>query len=547
VSVEAVLETGTGSVAVATVALVGQEVPVLVDDAVAVVIDLVAGLGHRCAYALRRIPLAMAVLTMLPAGTGMSTDAAVGVVGGQVEPVIDHAITVVVDAVTDFGCRCAIGLRQIPGALAGDAGLARPANPSADPAIVRVGQQVEAIVDDSITVVVLIVAGFHGRRAVERRHDVLAVAGLTDLTRTASSSAGAAVGRVALEVEVLVDNAVAIVIDAVTDLRAGNAAVLRCVPLAVPVAAGLPDSASVAAGAAVGRIGEEVEPLIDETVAVVVNPVTHFRRRCAGALRQIPGAGTVFTVLPQGAGMSADAAVGIIEEEVEPLVDESVAVVVRVVADFAGRRSAEVDRVVPGTIAILAMLPGSASMATETAVGRIAEEVEVLVDQTIAVVVDVIAYLRAGYAIVLGDVPGAAATDTMLTGCADPAASTAVGIVAEEVEPLVDDAVAVVVDVVAYLGRRYAVVLRHDPGTVAVAADLVGRASVAADAAVGRIVTQHESLIDDAIAVVVDVVALFGHGRATALRCIPGTGPARAVLVGRASMAANAAVGYVGL
>ena len=76
-SVLAVLRARTDRPTVSAVQVVRHEVPVLVDGAVAIVVDLVAALYRRHAAGLRNDPGAVRVLAELPGGAGVAAGPAV--------------------------------------------------------------------------------------------------------------------------------------------------------------------------------------------------------------------------------------------------------------------------------------------------------------------------------------------------------------------------------------------------------------------------------------------------------------------------------------
>ncbi len=371
------------------------------------------------------------------------------------------------------------------------------------------------------------------------------MAGLADQAAAAGSSASAAVVGVALEVVLFIDHEVAVVVDAVASLRGGDALILRDVPLAVAAHAGLSCRASVAAGAAVVDVVEQVEGVVDHEVAIVVLSVAGLGCRNAAVLRNVPDAGTAFAVLVQGAGMSADAAVQVVEQQVVRLVDQPVAIIVRVVADFVHGGAALAYGRIPGAKPVFAVLIGGTGVSAQAAVGRVILEAGVLIDGPVTVVVGVVAHLRGRRASVLGHDPLTVAVLADLSTGADMSADAAVGRIGRQREALVEHSVAVVIGVVAGFGKGSASVLRDVPGAGTVFAVLAPGTGVPAEAAVGRVVLQVEGFVDEAVAVVVAVVAHLRGRSATVLGNNPGTGAVRAVLTGRASSSADSAIGLV--
>lgn len=256
--------------------------------------------------------------------------------------------------------------------------LSRGACVTASAAVRGVAQEVEVFIDTQVAVVVLVVAGLRDRGTVIHRCVPCTVSAQAALVQLTGDAAGTAVGGVALQVEGLVDVQVAVVVDVVAGLCRRNAAALGGVPLAVSVDAALPASAHVPAHTAVGGVSEEVERFVDALVAVIVDAVAAL---CTGGdavvLRAVPGTCTVGAVLSCGACVTAHAAVGVVAEQVEVLVDHRVAVVVDIVADL-GRGSALVRRISPGTVRVDAGLAVAADATTGSAVVRVGEQVDAL-------------------------------------------------------------------------------------------------------------------------------------------------------------------------
>ena len=96
--------------------------------------------------------------------------------------------------------------------------------------------------------------------------------------------------------------------------------------------AGLQAVAGVAAHAAVLCVGEQVEPVIDGTVAVVVDAVAHLGARNALVVGDVQRAVPVGAVLSRPADVAADTAVCSVCQQIERLVDGGVAVIVHAVA-----------------------------------------------------------------------------------------------------------------------------------------------------------------------------------------------------------------------
>lgn len=524
VRVLAELPGGAGLVAGSAMGVVRQQVESVVDDPVAVVVRVVAGLGSGSAARRRRRPLALAAVAELSCRADPATDAAVELVGRQIEVLIDGAVAVVIDVVAQLCHRCAAVHRGVPGAVSVPAALVGSAGRTALTAVALVDRQVEAVVDQLITIVVGVVAGLRGRYAGGNRHDPGACPVGAVLPGRAGVPAVAAVDLVEEQVIPLVDEAVAVVVGVVAHLRRRRSAGGDGdQPTAVAVLADLSRSADVAAGAAVLGIGEQGDSLVDQTITVVVRVVADFDCRYAPVLWHVPGAGAVLAVLVGRAGPSALAAIEGVVLQVKALVDQLVAVVVDVVADLRDCYAAVLGYV-PDALACLAGLTGRANPAAGAAVGRIGGEVDALVDQAVAVVVDVVAHLIGRHADVDGRLPGAVAVEAVLSGGADKSAESAVERVVGQVVAVVQNPIAVVVDAVARLRGRRAAGGWGDPGTVTVVTDLVGSAGVAADATVGFVVGEHEAVVDGAVTVVVDTVAELVGWRAARGRHDPGAG-----------------------
>lgn len=540
-AVAADLRSGANRSAVTAMVLVGQEVPVLIDQRVAVVVDVVAGLGDRYAAALRYYPCAVPVLAVLTAGTGMVARSAVVRVAEEVEVLVDEAVAVVIDVVAALTGRDAGSDRGDPRAVAPLTDLSPCTAVSACSAVGRVGKEVVVLVDPVVAVVVHVVAHLGGGRSTERLRDrVRAVPVLADLSGRAGVSTRSAVTVVDEEVEVLVDLIIAVVVPVVADFGGGHALIDRYVPGAVTVSTVLAAGADIATDAAVEVIVEEVEVLVDGVVAVVVAVVARLRGGNAGLDGGDPLAVAAGTHLVQPTAVAAGAAVVHIEEQVIGLVDAAVAVVVDVVAHLRSRAATHGD--VPLAVAAFAVLVRSTVVAASATVERVDEQVEVLVDPVVAVVVDLVTHLRSGGAAVYGDVPGAVATHAGLSRGASVAASATVRIVREQVEVLVDAVVAVVVRLITHLRRGGAVDDRGIPGAVPVGAMLSSGAGVAAEAAVEVVHEKVEVLVDGVVTVIVRLITHLGGGDAVDDRGVPLAVTAFAVLPSGACVAASTAV-----
>jgi hypothetical protein len=283
-----------------------------------------------------------------------------------------------------------------------------------------------------------------------------------------------------------------------------------------------------AAGAAVSRIGQRVEVLVRGTVAVVVEGVARLRAPAVGAAAAIartaaeaPGE-TLESAPPALPGALTD------RPDREVLVGSAVAVVVASVAALHGghrRRAGILAAILQPPVGV--EQPGGtvgddtdatdtgrrrvrrlADAAAEPAVGGVRLEIEPFVDAVVAVVVEPVAGLARARVHVDGRVVAVPATGRHAVAIA--------------VEPVVDCAIAVVVRPVA--GLR----LREPGHPVAAGPASVGQTDVdprrlaGAEARHTRRPELGEVLVDVAVAVVVGVVAPLGRAHAGRLAAVGG-------------------------
>ena len=580
--------------AVAVAVLVEGRLDPLVDVAVAVVVDLVAGLrgaGVHGAVAVVAVAGVRDVAAGLAAGHGPARAVALAVavlvdverrtrggVHGAVV-VVDVAIAVVVDAVAHLGSRGvdgAVAIVAVVGVADVAAGLAAGVVGGAAVALavavgVRVVGGLDPLVHGAVAVVVDQVAHL-GLTGVGGRLGVVAVAGVrhvpaggtAGVVRAAQVTVAVTVGvRVVGGLDPLVHGAVAVVVGLVADLRParvdrGVGVVAVTVDAHVPARGRAADvgvrglTVAVAVGVAVpgGGVGGGVR--VDGAVAVVVRAVADLRATgVAGGVRVVAVAVVVHVAaggVAGGHGRAGAVAEGVAVAVDVPVggvrggrrIDVAIAVVVHVVTDLGGRR---VDGRL-GVVAVRAVahearggLAGRlggvhVSVAVTVGVGveggRIAGVGAVGV--AAAVVVDAVAAdlglagVRGGLAVVaVGAVLDVAAGDLAREGgVVHVAVAVTVAIGVEgALHLLVGVAVAVVVQLVAELlgvrvDQRVAVLavaaLAHEAvGLLAGVLAGVGRADAVTVGVLvpgRRIVRVH---VGGAVAVVVDVVADLGR------------------------------------
>ncbi len=524
----------------------GQRRTDFIDDAIAVVVDVVAGLARqRPAHAAGveqtfvGLPIAVVVDVVAPLG---GRGRRLGVAAGGIQVLADHhagaltgalphtarlteakalvgvPIAVVVLAVADLGRRQDLilaGAKSAKAVAESHAGLADAKSFGALWPLVATASLTGcavaegSVVDAAIAVVVAAVAALvlvGGEACIAPL--LHAYAGHHPL-RTYTELVGGAGGAV----EAFVDLAVAVVVAVVAGLGDGWNGVARaafCSSFAAPYA--------FSAGTFSDEAGfPEAKALVDLAVAILVAEVAHdlFSERLAG-LGVADRVGIPTCTAHHAALTGAEpAAAGALVAQARHFVDGAIAVVVLVIAGLGAgsTRTCVAAGVGESVTDELALALASA----DTRLTRIAEAIKVLVGAAVAIVVDVVAGLGAGGA-GLGR-----ATDsrtmvciadplTLGSACSDPDKTT--GRTRGE---FVHPAVAVVVDVVADLCLRKdlsfasrpialgADLLTRDAGTYACSA---GRAGVADSPLSSRACgTAVDALVGAAIAVVVFAVA----------------------------------------
>ncbi len=461
---------------------------VVVDGAVAVVVDAVAEFGLRTDFtdADERTRLALNRSERTGAGVCLAAGSAC-----TARAVVDCAIAVIVDAVAGFGLRtdgadasqrAALALRgaEFTGARVRRAALAAGA--------------ARAVVDNAVAVVVNAVAGFAGRvdRADTNQRARLALHRPKRAGEGIVLAAGNACSR-----RIVVDHAVAVVIDAVAGFR------LRADRANAGKSAGLARNRSKFAGARVGRTAlaaDSAGAVVDGAVAVVVDAIAGFRLRIDGthageraalALNrsELAGAYVGLTALAAGAR--------------RVVVDGAVAVVVDAVAGFRLR--------IDSTHAIEhARLANHRSKRARSVVALAARHTgtrRIVVYGAVAVVVDVVAGLLHG-------VNGAHAGERSVYALnRSELARSDIGLAAlaaDAARIVVHGAVAVVVDTVA--GFR----LRTDFACAHQRAALAGDRSKSAGTRIGLAALAADTdgiVVDHSVAVIVGTIAGFLSSR----------------------------------
>ena len=188
---------------------------------------------------------------MLSGAAGVAAEAAVGFVIGKDEAVVDDTVAIIVGIVAEFGSRDAAVDRYSVIALSGDAGLSIPAGSTAGAAVQLVVLQVETVVRDAVAVVVLVVADFCGRDAVVDWGAIDALTIHTILRGSAGTSAGAAVQLVIGQDETVVHDSITVIVLVVADFGGFDAAIHWIGVGALSVGAVLICSAGSPAGAAI--------------------------------------------------------------------------------------------------------------------------------------------------------------------------------------------------------------------------------------------------------------------------------------------------------
>ncbi len=459
----------------------------LVGAAIAVVVDVIAEFGAGNPFFCDDAgSCAVAVADHL-SGAGTSTHPFEAIIA-EAEALVDGAVAVVVDIIAEFGAWSPAD---------GTAGGAFLVATTGDHPCLTTGSntskallcQVEVLVGAAIAVVIVPITPFWcGRDDIV--HNALGVSSVSASYDALASAHIVAEAR-HTDVEVLVGAAIAVVVDVVADLGAGGAGISYAYGEVFPLCAGEPAGAGADANPYLTST-VEVEVLVGAAIAVVVDVVADL---CPGEGRDCiaAGAGKAVTDDLALALASADTRLTRTAETCVVLVGAAVAVVVDIVAGL-GARCAGLGRTADSRAVICIADPltlGSACADPDKTTGWARGE---FVHPAVAVVVDVIAdlCLRKGFPIASCPVAlGVAGLRTCGTGTLSPGAlGAAVAIpllpwkaVAREPSDIVDGAVAVVVETVADL-------------------NIVGAAPAA--------VVAGGVLVDVAVAVVVLVIADLG-------------------------------------
>ncbi|MEO1152345.1 MAG: hypothetical protein AAFX59_00535 [Pseudomonadota bacterium] len=387
--------------------------------------------------------------------------AAVVQIVGQVEPLVDLTIAVVVDLIADL---------------------------DGDPIAVDVGQLAEVLAPRVVVVVVVVLlTRLEGAVSIHAQVDRVG-----DRARPAAI---AAVERIALKIEALIDLAIAVVIDLIADLDGD--------PIAV-------DVGQLAEVLTSWLTGVEVVKVRLAPYELTADLTTH--HDAVGQPTRVAAPQAVVDARPR-------VHLAAVDRNLVAVAPVPHAVVQRTQACVAGDHRVLCVALEPILSAVEATLAAALDVPVHE---RVAPDVPVALTETLLT-----AGQFAGSLVALGE-PGGASRPI---GAAIVAAGTAVGVVHQKVEVLVDLAVAVVVHLVANLdgdpvlidvgqltevfASRVAVVvvivvLAHLKGAVALdtQVDRVGdRAGSAASAAVEQVGLEIEVLVDLAVAVVVHLVA----------------------------------------
>lgn len=254
---------------------------------------------------------------------------------------------------------------------------------------------------------------------------------------------------------------------------------------------------------------------------------------------------TVEAVLAEPANVSAGTAVQVVTGEVKSLINGAVTVVVDVVANFCGGSGAGVDREVIGAEAVLTMLSSSAGVSTRSAIGRVGLKVEILIDEQVAVVVDIVADFGCRNATVDWRIVAALAVEAALAVSTGMSAHSAVFGIILKIETFVDAAVAVVVGVVADFRGRTATTDGGCESAMSIGAVLVGTAGMATGSTIVLVTGQCKTVVNDTVAIIINVVAGFRYGCATGDGIVVGAFASSAIQASAADVTANAAIGGI--
>jgi len=299
----------------------------VINNPIAVVVYRVADLGCRRTRARRASHAALAV-ALQRAGRGARAYALCAC-APELEPVVNHTITVVIDRVARLSSRLSSDrIADDPAAGVTDKLPRRAARAHARSTELA---EPEPLVDLAVTVVVDCVAHLVGGQA---RRGVAPRAACVVADQRACRSTSACADRTRLtEREAIVDLAVAVIIFTVACLGCGRTRLNAARPLPACVAH---DGALCAAGTDAHLTRRpQVKAVVDLAVAVIVEPIASLDGRCTG-LRRARGRAVVAAGDDPfaGAGPNADGA-GL--AGLEAVVRDAVTVVVESIAHLEGR------------------------------------------------------------------------------------------------------------------------------------------------------------------------------------------------------------------
>ena len=427
----------------------------VVVDAVAVLVDAVAGLGARQGLPHAAAPTARAAGLRAAAADAHAAGARGTRVAGAREALVDEAVAVVVLVVAALRRRGHLpGARRAPRPRG--AGLRARAAEAHAAGARRAGVAApgHALVAAPVAVVVDVVADLDARRGLAGAH-ARPPAGHAGLGAGAAGAhaLGAARARVAAPGHAVVDEAVAVVVDVVAGLRRRELLTRAAAPRARSADLRTRETGANARGPARTRVAAPDQSLVDLPIAVVVDVVAELGRGRARGHRA-DGARAVARA-DDAAGAHAGArALGAGHPEVrKALVAHAVAVVVLAVADL--RRRDHLTRAGAPHARGAGLVARAADAHTRGARGPgVAAPDHALVDRTVAVVVDVVAGLDARADLTRAGAPAPDGAGLRPGGAGAHARGATRAAVAGAREALVDEPVAVVVDVVADLGAR---------------------------------------------------------------------------------------------
>ena len=506
-----------------------EVVEAVVDHAIAVVVEAIADLLEG------RVGLGVAhhapTVGRADSNAGLLASTGAGDTGCAqlIEGLVDLSVTVVIQPVADLltlRARLGVADHAMPGRGA-HAHTVTLAGAGAD----RTGgsEVHEALVDAAIAVVVPVIADLVVRWARLGTADHVGAVFVARAHAGAGAGTDAGGARGVEAGEAVVDDAIAVVVEAIADLGGGGAGLDGADDLGAIFAAGAHAVALAVAHAGDAHRAQGLEAFVHGAVAVVVHPVADLRARLTGlgvTDHMVAGGGAhAYARAPADAGAHRAGP----SETGEPIVDVAVAVVVEAVAELGlgiDRRGVADDR---ATVLRADADPGSLA-GSDADPARGADVDVALIDCAVAVVVETIAPLGCGHA------PRGIAGGRVAVGGAAQHAGALARAQAHQTgavslgEVLVRLAVAVVVEAVAEIGlfSHAGVGAAHDCGLVE-AADADAGALTGAHADATGHVQIGKGLVHLPVAVVVEAVA--------GLRCgLAGLGVARcALLIGRAN------------